>query len=374
MFTLRSLRELDWTLLILALILCGVGVLQIYSATQSSDLANHWWKQLIYIAAGLVLFYLISQVDYHTLVGQSPALYVVFGVVLFCLLILSRVVLGAKRWISIGAGLKIQPSEFMKLVLILFVARFLSELKTDSLSFRDLLKLTGLVLIPFALVALQPDLGTSLCYLPILAVGVLLAGLSRQQALAILFIFALVIPVGWFALKDYQKARITSFMDPESDPQGSGYQVQQSKIAVGSGGMWGLGVTRGMQIQLRFTLCPYGLYLRGVCRGTRLRRRGHRTWVIFSSIDANFAERSDRFRQGGYRHLYGSRRVAAFPRFGECRNGCRADACGGDSLAADELRWIEHSLIFPHAWAGQQCPPAQISAMTMKDNNPGPTR
>lgn len=252
MFTLRSLRELDWTLLILALILCGVGVLQIYSATQSSDLANHWWKQLIYIAAGLVLFYLVSQVDYHTLVGQSPALYIVFGVVLFGLLILSRVVLGAKRWISIGAGLKIQPSEFMKLVLILFVARFLSELKTDSLSFRDLLKLTGLVLVPFALVALQPDLGTSLCYLPILAVGVLLAGLSRQQAMAILFIFALVIPVGWFALKDYQKARITSFMEPESDPQGSGYQVQQSKIAVGSGGMWGLGVTRGMQIQLRF--------------------------------------------------------------------------------------------------------------------------
>ncbi|WP_031498565.1 rod shape-determining protein RodA [Bryobacter aggregatus] len=252
MFTLRSFRDLDWTLLILTLIICAVGVLQIYSATQASEQSNHWWKQVLYIGAGLVVFYLISQIDYHTLVGQSPVMYIIFTVILFGLLILSRVVLGAKRWVSLGAGFKLQPSEFMKLVLILFVARYISELKSDSLSLRELLKLCLLVLFPFGLVCLQPDLGTSLCYLPILAVGILLAGLSRQQALAIVMILALVVPIGWFALKDYQKARLTSFMDPALDPQGSGYQVMQSKIAVGSGGMWGLGVTRGMQIQLRF--------------------------------------------------------------------------------------------------------------------------
>jgi rod shape determining protein RodA len=252
MFTLRSLRDVDWTLLILTLMICGIGVLQIYSATQASENADRWWKQSLYIGVGLVAFYLISQIDYHTLVGQSPMLYIAFGVILVFLLILSRVVLGAKRWIGLGAGFKLQPSEFMKLILILFVARYISELKSDSMEIADLVKLSGLVLVPFGLVALQPDLGTALCYLPILGVGVLLAGLTRQQAIALLLIFVLVVPVGWFMLKDYQKARITSFVDPASDPQGSGYQVMQSKIAVGSGGMWGLGVTRGMQIQLRF--------------------------------------------------------------------------------------------------------------------------
>lgn len=252
MLSFRSVRDLDWTLLILALILSGLGVLQIYSATQSVDSSSLWWKQGLFIVAGLVMFYAISNIDYHTLLGQAPFMYLIFTVALFFLLILSRVVLGAKRWFSLGGGLKLQPSEFMKIVLILFVARFVSELKSDSLDLRDLGRLLGLVLLPFALVNLQPDLGTSLCYLPILGVGVLLAGLTRQQAVTMAILVLLVMPAGWFVLKDYQKARITSFLDPASDPQGSGYQVLQSKIAVGSGGMWGLGVTRGMQIQLRF--------------------------------------------------------------------------------------------------------------------------
>jgi len=252
MLNLRNLREVDWTLLILTLIICCIGVLQIYSATQASDQADRWWKQVLYICAGLVVFYLVTQIDYHTLVGQSPMLYVVFGIILVFLLVLSRVVLGAKRWISLGAGFKLQPSEFMKLILILLIARYISELKSDSMRLSDLLKLSGLVLVPFILVSLQPDLGTALCYLPILAVGILLAGLTKQQAVVLSIVFMLLVPAGWFVLKDYQKARITSFLDPASDPQGSGYQVMQSKIAVGSGGMWGLGVTRGMQIQLRF--------------------------------------------------------------------------------------------------------------------------
>jgi rod shape determining protein RodA len=252
MLTLRSIRDLDWTLLALSLILSGIGILQIYSATQGSSEEGRWWRQGLYLVAGLLVFWLISQIDYHTLVGQAPFLYIVFGVVLVFLLVLSRVVLGAKRWIGLGGGFKLQPSEFMKLVLILMVARFVSEMKTDSLDLRELLKLGSIVMVPFALVFLQPDLGTSLCYLPILAVGVLLAGLTKQQAIAIAIILLLIVPIGWFGLKDYQKARITSFLDPSSDPQGSGYQVMQSKIAIGSGGMWGLGVTRGMQIQLRF--------------------------------------------------------------------------------------------------------------------------
>jgi rod shape determining protein RodA len=248
----RSFRDVDWTLLVIALILCGIGILQIYSATQSEESSSLWWKQIVFVVAGLAVFYLASQIDYHSLLGQAPFLYAVFTVILFGLLILSRVVLGAKRWISLGGGLKLQPSEFMKLVLILFVARFLSELRSDSLDARDLLKLLAIVLVPFGLVNLQPDLGTSLCYLPVLCVGLLLSGITRQQVIVLAVIGLLIMPVGWFAMKDYQKARLTSFLDPTQDPQGTGYQVIQSKIAVGSGGMWGAGVTRGMQIQLQF--------------------------------------------------------------------------------------------------------------------------
>lgn len=248
----RGLRDVDWTLLLIAVLLAGIGIVQIYSATQSEDGSSLWWKQLLFLGAGLFVFYVVSQFDYHSFLGQAPYLYVAFTIVLFGLMIFSRVVLGAKRWISLGGGMKLQPSEFMKIVLVLFMARFLADLKSESLDNVDLMKLMGIVLLPFVLVNLQPDLGTSLCYLPVLAVGLLLAGMNRKQAVVLLLIVLLVLPVGWFVLKDYQRARLTSFLDPAQDPQGSGYQVLQSKIAVGSGGMWGAGVTRGMQIQLQF--------------------------------------------------------------------------------------------------------------------------
>jgi rod shape determining protein RodA len=148
-------------------------------------------------------------------------------------------------------------SEFVKLVLVLLVARFLTELKTEQLELPDLLKLGGLVGIPMVLVMKQPDLGTALTYLPVLGVGVALAGLRWKYAAAILVVFALVLPVSWFLLKDYQKARLVSFMDPNQDPKGTGYQVIQSRIAVGSGGMWGLGVTHGKQTEYRFLPVPH---------------------------------------------------------------------------------------------------------------------
>jgi rod shape determining protein RodA len=131
-------------------------------------------------------------------------------------------------------------------------------LKGERVEGRDLLKLGGLVLVPMLLVMKQPDLGTALTYLPVLGVGVFLAGLRWQYLVAILLIGLLVLPLVWsFVLKDYQKARLITLRDPDRDPRGSGYQVIQSKIAVGSGGMWGYGVTRGLQTQLRFLPVPH---------------------------------------------------------------------------------------------------------------------
>jgi rod shape determining protein RodA len=140
----------------------------------------------------------------------------------------------------------------------LLVARYMTELKTERLEWPDLLKLGGLIGLPIALVFLQPDLGTALTYLPILAAGVFLGGLRWQYVVAILVIAALVAPVAYlFVLKDYQKERLATLRDANQDPKGSGYQVIQSKIAVGSGALWGRGVTKGTQTQGRFLPVAY---------------------------------------------------------------------------------------------------------------------
>jgi rod shape determining protein RodA len=175
---------------------------------------------------------------------------------LILVLVIGRTVFGSRRWIGYGP-IHLQVSEFVKTVIILLVARYVTELRSDRLEARDLLKLGGLVGVPMLLVMKQPDLGTSLTYFPILAVGVFLAGLRWKHVAAIALMMILVLPVGWHFLKDYQKARLVTFVDPAQDPKGSGYQVIQSKIAVGSGGMWGKGVTRGSQTQLRFLPVPH---------------------------------------------------------------------------------------------------------------------
>ncbi|MBI5283124.1 MAG: rod shape-determining protein RodA [Candidatus Solibacter usitatus] len=248
----RSIRGLDWPLLVIALILCALGILQIYSATLDTVWRAAWWKQSIYLCVGLLAMWIMTQVDYHTLLGQVPILYGASLVLLVLTPLIGRLVWGSKRWIPLGYGFKFQPSEFVKLVIVLLVARYLTELKSDRLEIRDLLKLGALVGVPFALVYAQPDLGTSLTYLPILLIGLFLGGMRWQHAVAVLALVAVLMPVGWFFLKDYQKARLETFVNPMKDPTGKGYQVIQSKIAVGAGGVWGRGVTHGSQTQLRF--------------------------------------------------------------------------------------------------------------------------
>jgi rod shape determining protein RodA len=252
----RSFRDFDWPLLAVALIICALGVLQIYSATHDTRWQDAWWKQIIWIAVAMGLMWIVSSIDYHTLLAQVPLMYGLSIGSLIAVLAVGRLVFGSRRWIHI-LGFNFQISEFVKLVIILMVARYLSELKSDRVRARDLLKLGGLVGIPVALVMYQPDLGTGLTYLPILAAGILIAGIRWHYLAAIALVGALALPVGWLFLKDYQRTRLVTFVEPSRDPRGAGYQVIQSKIAVGDGGMWGRGVTRGTQTQLRFLPVPH---------------------------------------------------------------------------------------------------------------------
>ncbi|HWQ55576.1 MAG TPA: rod shape-determining protein RodA [Bryobacteraceae bacterium] len=252
------LRDLDWTLLIITLIISGVGVLQIFSATVDSTIwADAWWKQIIYIGTGLLLLWIVMSVDYHWLMQRVGTMYGLSVALLLLTAVIGRSAFGSRRWIPVAGGFHLQVSEFVKLVIILLVARFLAELKSEELEGREMLKLAGLVGIPALLVLKQPDLGTTLTYLPALAVGAFLAGLRWKYIIAVGLVFVLVLPIGIYFLKDYQKARLISFMDPDRDPRGTGYQTIQSKIAVGNGGMWGQGVTKGTQTQLRFLPVPH---------------------------------------------------------------------------------------------------------------------
>jgi len=246
----RSIWDIDWSLLAITLVICAIGVVQIYSATHDTKFQDAWWKQIGWIALGLGLMWLVASVDYHTLLGQVGFFYVAMIAALLFTFAQARI-FGARRWISIG-GMNFQISEFAKLVIILLVARYLSELKRNEVGIGDLLKLGVLVGIPTLLVMRQPDLGTSLTYLAILGAGILLAGLRWHYLAAIALVGGLSLPIAWPFLNDYQKARLETFVNPDADPRGAGYQVIQSRIAVGHGGMWGTGATRGTQTQLHF--------------------------------------------------------------------------------------------------------------------------
>ncbi len=252
-----GMRDFDWPMLLVLLVICALGILQIYSATHDTVWQGAWWKQLLYIVSGIALMWLIARVDYHSLIAQAYSGYFASIVLLLAVLLVGRHAWGSTRWIALPAGIHLQMSEFAKFAIVLLVARYLTDLHTDVLELGDFLKLAGMILVPMALIAKEPDLGTALTYIPILAIGVLLAGMRWKYWAAIGVVALIVIPVTFPRLQPYQRARIVSFLDPERDPQGTGYQQIQSEIAVGAGGTWGKGVTKGSQTQLRFLPVPH---------------------------------------------------------------------------------------------------------------------
>ena len=257
MFQFAGIRDFDWAMFLLVLVICAVGVLQIFSATHATVFQDAWWKQMIYIVAGILLMLIMTAMDYHALMQRVYPLYITSVVLLVAVLVVGKRAWGSTRWLPLPGGVHLQVSEFAKIVIVLLVARFLIEIRTDVLELRDLLKLGAIIVLPMALIAKEPDLGTSLTYIPILGVGVFLAGMQWRYWAAIAVIAVVILPIAFTSLQPYQKARIVSFLDPERDPKGTGYQLIQSKIAVGAGGTWGKGVTHGSQTQLRFLPVPH---------------------------------------------------------------------------------------------------------------------
>ncbi|WP_263383714.1 rod shape-determining protein RodA [Granulicella arctica] len=260
MARLSSFRDFDWPLLGMVLLLSIISVLEIKSATLHTKFHGFDHKQIGFLAIGLVLMFLISLIDYHRLLDIAHWAYGVSLAALVAVLLIGTKVLGGRRWIKFPGGIHFQPSEWVKLILIVVIARYFWGLAGRDLTWGDVGKAAAMVMVPMLLVLKQPDLGTALTYLPILICGLFLGGLRFKQAAIILLVIAIVGGGAWRTgkvLKPYQKARLTSFMDPDSDPRGAGYQIKQSLIAVGSGGIWGKGTNKGTQTQGDFLPIPY---------------------------------------------------------------------------------------------------------------------
>ena len=255
-----SFRDFDWPLLSMIGVLSLFSVLEIKSATLHTKFHGFDHKQILFLLAGVVLMFIVSLIDYHRLLDLTPWAYGVSIVALVAVKVVGQKVLGARRWINLGGGVHFQPSEWVKLILILAVARYFWNLAGRDLAWPDIVKAFALVGVPMALVLIQPDLGTALTYFPILVLGLFLGGIKIRQVGVILLILIVIGGLAFVSgkrLKPYQQARINAFLNPDSDPKGSGYQIRQSLIAVGSGGIWGKGTNKGTQTQGDFLPIPY---------------------------------------------------------------------------------------------------------------------
>jgi len=246
----RLIENIDWVLIVLLVLNCLLGVVMIYSASHYVP-GNYHWRQLIFLGASLIALFIVLLVDYQILMTFSFYLYGAVVAVLMLMLLFSRFI-SKGSWIKLGI-FQAQPSELAKIVIILVLARLFAEYKRSHVSAGAAATSSLLVGLPFVLVALQPDLGTAISFLPLLLGSLILAGLRRKAVIGMLLLAFLAGIAGWnFYLKDYQKQRLATVVFPSRDPQGAGYHILQSKIAIGSGGFLGKGFAKGSQSQLKF--------------------------------------------------------------------------------------------------------------------------
>jgi rod shape determining protein RodA len=250
----EEFKWLKWVPLILEIIIITIGMINLSSATAVEDKSLGLWKnQLISIALGSVITLILLFPHYSFLSRLAYVVYMGNMGLLLAVLAVGRSSLGAKRWISFG-GFSLQPSELMKLSMVIFLAKFFENKNTTGgMKIKDLLLPSIFVLIPVGLILIQPDLGTAMIIMLVYGSMLLFLRLHPKLLLILVVAGAISLPVVYnYGLKPYQRQRITTFIDPMSDPKGAGYNSIQSMIAVGSGQVWGKGYKKGTQAHLNF--------------------------------------------------------------------------------------------------------------------------
>ncbi len=251
----EDFKKFNWNLFLIQLILFSVGIWNLISATTVEDKASGLYKtQIIWFAIGLVITGLILLVHFSLLSRLAYLIYFGNILLLIAVLILGRTSLGATRWISIGGGIGIQPSEFMKISLVIALAKYFETDKTfGGYGFKELI-IPGLIVgVPAGLIMLQPDLGTGMILVLTFGILMLFMKIKTKTLIVLGLAAAVTLPVAYkYGLKEYQQKRILSFIDPMSDPRGASWNTRQSMIAVGSGKLWGKGYKNSTQSRFNF--------------------------------------------------------------------------------------------------------------------------
>lgn len=251
---LQRIRRMDPVISVTVGVLTGIGILFIYSACFRQDdlpVADFYRKQMLWAVIGLAVYVAMALFDYRRLYKVTAWVYVASIVLLLVVLLLGQEINGAKRWLNVF-GIYIQPAEVAKLAVILALARFLGRPGRDPRDGKILLYGLLIPALPFLLILKQPDLGTGAVLVPVVGSMLFAAGVPLRRLGLLLLAGLLLLPVGWFALGDYQKERIMVFVDSSRDPHGAGWNKTQSEIAVGSGGLAGKGYLKGTQNILGF--------------------------------------------------------------------------------------------------------------------------
>ncbi len=254
----RLIKNFDWITLAVAILISLIGIMTIFSATRPLAAEEHsafYLKQTTWLVLGLIALFLVFSFDYIWLSRFSLFFYIAGIILLITVFIIGRTGMGAQRWLSLGP-VSFQPSEFFKLFYIIMLAHYLSLLKSPMDAISLLRAFFMITLFPFLLLIKQPDLGTALIILALFILLVIARGLYKKVATLFVIITLISLPflgnIFWGGLKDYQKSRLVAFIEPEVDPAGIGYHLNQSKITVGSGKVIGKGYLRGTQGPFRF--------------------------------------------------------------------------------------------------------------------------
>lgn len=251
-----KLTKYNFSVVVIGIMITIIGLFNLYSATNTASYTGTqglFTQQLIYTGMGLILMSVFLIIDYRRLGSTIYTMYIINILLLVLVLFVGRSAYGARRWISLGF-FNMQPSELMKLTMVMALARYFSnDVNLDGYTLRDLLVPALMVILPAGLIIIQPDLGSGLVLIAVAFTLFLFVKINFKSLLILFFVTAVSLPLVYnFALKDYQKKRVVTFIDPSLDPKGSGYNSIQSRIAVGSGMLTGKGFMKGTQTQLNF--------------------------------------------------------------------------------------------------------------------------
>ena len=253
---IKNFRKIEWWIPLCAIILCGIGLVALFSASYDSGL-EEFKKQAIWIVVSIIIMFIVMLIDYKFIIKISPVLYGIAIISLIAVLFTEEIN-GAKSWFVIGDDLfSIQPAEVSKICVIAFLAYIMSIMqrkgRNEINKISKLAIIIAIIAVPLFLIVLEPDYGTAMAYIVSIVLMLFVAGIDKKYIIAAMAIIVIAVPLAYnFILPEHAKKRIDTFLNPESDPRGAGYNVLQSKLAIGAGQLTGMGILEGNQTQLGY--------------------------------------------------------------------------------------------------------------------------